>query len=148
MGGLVAPAGQAFLGWLNNVSQRAIVLIRPQAMGLASDSIVQAFSPAQVAVPKSRIVALDLMDEAARRSIQLAPRRVPAAIYAGGFVIRANLHPTGEMPVTNLFNVMGGEFFSVSQAEIHSAVPARDFGPAQAEILLISQRWVDFYHAL
>lgn len=148
LGGYVAPPGQAFLGWLNNVNQRAIVLTRAQAMGLAPDNAVQSFSPAEVTLPKSRIVAVDLMDDAGRRSIQLAPRRVPAALYAGGFLIRANLHPTGDMPVANLFNVMGGEFFSVSKAEIRFALPARDFGSAQAEILLINHRWVDFFHAL
>ena len=148
LGGYVAPTGQAFLGWLNNVNQRAIVLTRAQVMGLAPDSVVPAFSPSEVTLSKSRIVALDLMDADGRRSIQLAPRRAPAAIYLGNLLVRANLHPTGDMPVANLFNVMGGEFFSVSEAEIHMAVPARDFGPAQAEILLISQRWVDFFHAL
>jgi hypothetical protein len=148
LGGYVAPTGQAFLGWLNNVNQRAIALTHTQAMGLAPDSVVQAFSPAEATLPKGRIVALDLMDENARRSIQLAPQRVRAAIYAGGFIIQANLHPTGEMPVANLFNVMGGEFFAVSEAEIRVALPARDFGPANAEILLISRTWVDFYHAL
>jgi hypothetical protein len=148
VGGYVAPTGQAFLGWLNNVNQRAIVLTRAQAMGLAPDSAVQSFSPSEVTLPKGRIVALDLMDPAARRTIQLAPRRVPAALYAGGFIFRANLHPTGEMQVTHLFNVMGGTFFSVSEARIGSAVPIRDFGPAQAEILLINQQWVDFFHAL
>jgi len=148
LSGYVAPPGQAFLGWLNNVNQRSIVLTRAQAMGLASDSLVQAFSPAEVTLPKNRIVALDLMDDAGRRSIQLSPRRVPAAVYAGGLLIRANLHPTGDMPVANLFNVMGGEFFAVSEAGIRSAEPARDFGPAQTGILLINRRWVDFFHAL
>jgi hypothetical protein len=148
VGGYVAPPGQAFLGWLNNVNQRAIVVIRTQAMGLAPDSVVEAFSPAKVTVPKRRIVALDLMDEAGRRSIQLAPQRVPAMLYAGGFTIRANLHPTGDMPVANLFNVMGGEFFSISEAKIQPAVPARNFGPAEAQILLINQHWVDFFHTL
>lgn len=148
LGGYITPPGQAFLGWLNNVNQRAIVLTHTQAMGLAPDSIVQPFSPAEVSLPKDRIVALDLMDEAGRRSIQLAARRVPAALYAGGFLIQANLHPTGDMPVSNIFNVMGSDFFSVSEAKIRSALPVRDFGPDQAEILLINQRWVDFFHAL
>jgi hypothetical protein len=40
LGGYVAPTGQAFLGWLNNVNQRAIVLTRAQVMGLAPDSVV------------------------------------------------------------------------------------------------------------
>lgn len=148
LGGYLTPPGQALLGWLNNVNQRSIVLTRVQAMGLAPDNIVQAFSPAEVTLPKSRIVAIDLMDDVGRRSIQLSPRRVPAAIYMSGLLIRANLHPTGDMPVANLFNVMGSDFFSVSEAEIRSAVPARDFGPDKAEVLLINQRWVDLFHAL
>lgn len=148
LGGYVAPPGQAFLGWLNNVNQRAIVLTRAQAMGLASDSVVQAFSPAELSLPKSRIVAIDLMDEAGRRSIQLAPRREPAVLYAGGLIIQANLHPTGDMPVSKLFDVMGGLFFSVSAAKIRSAQPSRHFGPQKTDILLINHQWVDFYHAL
>ena len=148
LGGYVARPGQAFLGWLNNVNQRAIVLTQVQAMGLAPDNVVPAFSVAEVTLPKNRIVAVDLMDDAGRRTIQLAPRRVPAAIYAGDFIIRADLHPPGEMAVANLFSVMSADFFSVSEARIHSAVPGRDFGPVESQILLINQRWVDFYHAL
>jgi len=148
LGGYVAPPAQAFLGWLNNVNQRVVVLTRAQAMGLAPDSAMQAFSTAEVTLPKGRIVAIDLMDDAGRRSIPLPPRRVLAALYAGGLLIRANLHPTGDMPVSNLINVMGGDFFAVSEAEIRAAVPSRDLSPAKAEILLINQRWVDFYHAL
>ncbi|MFZ5917953.1 MAG: hypothetical protein ACOYZ7_13510 [Chloroflexota bacterium] len=148
LGGFIEPPGQAFLGWLNNVNQRAIVLNHAQAMGLSPDSRVQAFSPAEAALPKSRLVALDLMDDTGRRSIQLAQRRVPAAIYAAGFIIRAHLHPTGDMPATNLFNVMAADFFAVSDAEIRVAGPGRDFGPPQAQVLLINQHWVDFYHPL
>ena len=148
LGGYIVPPGQAFLGWLNNVNQRSIVLARTQAMGLAPDNVVQPFSPAKITVPKSRIVGIDLMDETGQRSIQLAPRRVPAAIYAGGFIIKANLHPTGDMPVSNLFNVMGADFFAVSGAEISVALPARDFGPPQSRVLLINRSWVDFFHAL
>lgn len=148
LGGFLAPPGQAFLGWLNNINQRAIVLSRGQAMGLAPDSAVQAFSPSEATVPKSRIVALDLMDEAGQRNVQLAPRRVPATIYAGGFIIQANLHPTGDMPAANLFNVTPADFFAVSQAEIRAAGPAHDFGPTQSQVMLINQHWVDFFHAL
>jgi hypothetical protein len=148
LGGFLAPPGQAFLGWLNNVNQRAILLTRVQAMGLVPESAVQTFSMAEATVPKSRIVALDLMDDTGRRSIQLAPRRVSAALYAGGFFIRANLHPTGDMPIANLFNVATADFFAVSGAQIRTARAARDFGPDQAQVMLINQRWVDFYHAL
>ena len=148
LGGYIVPPGQALLGWLNNVNQRVVVLARAQAMGMAPDSTVQAISIAEVTLPKICIVAIDLMDDAGRRSIPLPPRRVPAALYAGGLLIRANLHPTGDMPVSHLLNVMGGDFFAVSGAEIRAAVPSRDLGSAQAEVLLINQRWVDFFHAL
>jgi hypothetical protein len=148
LGGYVTPPGQAFLGWINNVNQRAIVLTRAQAMGLPPDSAVQSFSPSEVSLPKNRIVAIDLLGEVGRHSIQLVPRRVRAALYAGGFLIRANLHPTGDMPVSNLFNVMSSEFFAVSEAEIRSTLPTRDFGPDKADVLLVNHRWVDFFHAL
>ncbi len=147
LGGYVSPPGQALLGWINNVNQRSIVLTRSQVMGLAPESVVQTFSPAEVTLSKSRIVALDLMDDAGRCSIQLSPRRVPAVIYGGGLLIRANLHPSGDMPIANLFNVMGGDFFSVSEADIRPTVSTRDFGPSDAQVLLINQHWVDFFHA-
>ena len=148
LGGYLAPPGQALLGWLNNVNQRAIVLTRVQAMGVESDSAVKSFSSAEATLPKSRIVAIDLLDQAGQRSIQLSPRRVPAALYVGNLLVQANLHPTGDMPVSRLFNVMGSDFFSVSEAKIGFALPVRDFGSDKADVLLINQRWIDFFHAL
>jgi hypothetical protein len=148
LGGYLAPPGQALLGWLNNVNQRAIVLTQAQAMGLEPDSAVKSFSSAEATLPKNRIVAIDLLDQAGRHSVQLSSRRVPAALYADNLLIQANLHPTGDMPASRLFNVMGSDFFPVSEAKIRLALPARDFGSDQAHVLLLNQRWVDFYHLL
>ncbi len=68
-------------------------------------------------------------------------------LYTDRFVVQANMHPSGEMPVSNIFNVVGGDFLPVSDARLYPLVPTRKLPTDHAQVLIVNKHSVNFYHA-
>lgn len=140
----------AFLGWLNNPSKRTIELKEVQGLPLAADSVVpQGFEEPVVVLPKECIVAIDMMDKAGQAAVQMSQRKESALLYTDRFAIEAKLHPTGNMPVQNVFNIMGEtSFFPISEVKFHPLVPTRQFSEPTSALLILNRGKVQFYHAI
>ena len=80
-------------------------------------------------------------------SVQMPPRAELCVLYTGRFVIQASLHPTGDMPIGHMFNVMGGDFFPITDARLHPLVPTRKLPADMARVMIVNKTFVDFYHA-
>jgi hypothetical protein len=138
----------AFLGWLNNPNKKTIELKDVRGLSLAAKSVVPTFNQREVVLPKECIVAIDMADQAGRASVQMSPRQEPAVIYTARFAIQAQLHPTGDMPLHHIFNVMGETaFFPTSNAEFHPLIPTRQFPEPRSAVLVVNREKVEFYHA-
>lgn len=141
-----APEAEVLLGWLNNPNRQTIELSEARITALNPQATLPALTKPLVTVPKRQALGLDLVDPPAQAAVQLPPRTELAVIYTGRFIIQAQLHPPGNMPLSHIFNVVGGDFFGVTQAHLHPLVPTRPFQPVQAALLILNKAHVDLYH--
>ena len=135
----------AFLGWLNNPNKQTLDLFEVQGLSLDPDATLVNFSQPVVTLPKIQIEGIDLVSPEAQSSVQMPSRTELSVLYTQRFVIQANMHPTGDMPVSNLFNVVGGDFFPVSDARLYPVVPTRKLPTDHAQVLVVNKRLVNFF---
>ncbi len=142
-----SESNNAFLGCLNNPNKQTIDLTEVQGLSLDPAAVLSSFAQALVTLPKRQVVAIDLVSPEAQASVQRSPRADLAVLYTARFIIQASMHPTGDMPLSNMFNVMGGDFFPVSDARLHPLIPTRKLPAETARVLIVNKTFVDFYHA-
>jgi hypothetical protein len=136
----------AFLGWLNNPNKRTLDLLEVQGLSLDPDATLTNFSQPLVTLPKNQILAIDMVSPAAQASVQMSSRAELSVLYTERFVIQANMHPSGDMPISNIFNVVGGDFLPVSDARLFPAIPTRTLPTDSARVLVVNKYFVNFYH--
>ena len=137
----------AFLGWLNNPNKQTLDLFEVQGLSLDPDATLVNLSQPMITLPKRQVEMIDLVSPEAQDSVQLTSRAELTVLYTDRFVIQANMHPSGDMPVSNVFNVLGGDFLAVSDARLHPVVPTRKLPTEQARLLVVNKHSVNFYHA-
>ena len=137
----------AFLGWLNNPNKQTLDLFEVQGLSLDPDATLVNLSQPMITLPKRQVEMIDLVSPEAQDSLQLTSRAELTVLYTDRFVIQANMHPSGDMPVSNVFNVVGGDFLAVSNARLHPVVPTRKLPTEQARLLVVNKHSVNFYHA-
>jgi hypothetical protein len=137
----------AFLGWLNNPNKQTLDLFDVQGLSLDPDATLVNFSQPVVTLPKTQIEGIDLVSPEAQSSVQMPSRAELSVLYTQRFVIQANMHPSGDMSVSNLFNVAGGDFFPVSDARLHPVVPTRKLPTDHARVLVVNKHLVNFFHS-
>lgn len=142
-----SESNNAFLGWLNNPNKQTLDLMEAQGLSLDPNATLVNFSQSLITLPKGQIVVIDMVSPEAQASVQMSPRAELSVLYSGRFVIQANLHPTGDMPISNIFNVIGGDFFPVSDAWLHPVIPTRRLPTDHARVMIVNKSFVDFYHA-
>ena len=142
-----SESNNAFLGWINNPNKQTLDLREVQGLSLDPVAILSSFAQPVVTLPKRQIVAIEMVSPEAQASVQMSPRAELAVLYTARFVIQASLHPTGDMPIGHMFNVMGGDFFPVSDVRLHPLIPTRKLPADSARVMIASKSFVDFYHA-
>jgi hypothetical protein len=100
-----------------------------------------------VTLAKSQVVSLDMLDPAGQRTIAVGSRTQLAVLYTARFIIQANLHPTGDMPISNIPNVVKSDFVPVTRANLHPLIPTRKLPSLESALMLLNWRHIDFYHA-
>lgn len=136
----------AFLGWLNNPNKQTLDLLEVQGLSLDPNATLANFSQPLVTLPKKQILAIDMASPEAQASVQMSSRAELSVLYTERFVIQANMHPTGDMPVSNIFNVVGGDFLPLSDARLHPVSPTRKLPADHARVLIVNKFFVNFYH--
>jgi len=137
----------AFLGWLNNPNKQTLDLFEVEGLSLDPNATLVNLSQPLVTLPKRQVEAIDLVSPEAQSSVQLTSRAELAVLYTDRFIIQANMHPSGDMPIRNIFNVIGGDFLSVSDARLYPLVPTRKLSTDQARVLVVNKHSINFYHA-
>ncbi len=137
----------AFLGWLNNPNKQTLDLFEVEGLSLDPNATLVNLSQPLVTLPKRQVEAIDLVSPEAQASVQLTSRAELAVLYTDRFIIQANMHPSGDMPISNIFNVIGGDFLSVSDARLYPLVPTRKLPTDHARVLVVNKYSVNFYHA-
>jgi hypothetical protein len=141
-----ATSSDSFLGWLNNPNKQTIDLAQVEALPLDPEAKLGSMSWPEVIVPKSQIVAIGLSTPEGSGLLSLPQRAEMAVLYTGRFVVQGYVHPTGDMPINNLFNTTGGTFFPVSQAQIYPLIATRSLGSSNIRLLIVNKGCVHFYH--
>lgn len=137
----------AFLGWLNNKDRSTLDLHNVEGLLLDPDAAMPATSAKMITLAKSQVVGLDMLDSAGQRTISVGSRTQLAVLYTARFIIQANLHPTGDMPISNIPNVVKSDFVPVTKANLHPLIPTRKLPSLESALMLLNWRHIDFYHA-
>jgi hypothetical protein len=137
----------AFLGWLNNKDKNTLDLHNVEGLLLDPDAAMPATTAKMVTLAKSQVVSLDMLDPAGQRTIAVGSRTQLAVLYTARFIIQANLHPTGDMPISNIPNVVKSDFVPVTRANLHPLIPTRKLPSLESALMLLNWRHIDFYHA-
>jgi hypothetical protein len=136
----------AFLGWLNNPNKQTLDLFEVQGLSLEPDATLVNFSQPMVTLPKRQIESIDLVSVEAQESVQMSTRAELSVLYTQRFVIQAYMHPSGDMSVSNIFNVAGGDFFPISDARLYPVIPTRQLPTDRSRVLIMNKLVVNFYH--
>ncbi|MCL4303902.1 MAG: hypothetical protein KJ077_49925 [Anaerolineae bacterium] len=136
----------AFLGWLNNKDKSTLDLRNVEALILDPNASMPASSAKMVTLAKSQVVGIDMLDPVGQRTINLSGRTQLAVLYTSRFIIQANLHPTGDMPISNIPNVVKSDFVPASRVKFHPLLPTRKLPSLESPLLILNWRHIDFYH--
>jgi hypothetical protein len=136
----------AFLGWLNNKDKSTLDLRNVEGLILDPNASMPATSAKMVTLAKSQVVGIDMLDPAGQRTINLSGRSQLAVLYTSRFIIQANLHPTGDMPISNIPNVVKSDFVPASRVKLHPLLPTRKLPSLESPLIIFNWRHIDFYH--
>ncbi len=137
----------AFLGWLNNKDKLTLDLHNVEGLVLDPAASMPATAAKMVTLAKSQVVAIDMASPEGQRTIKVPDRSQLAVLYTARFVIQANLHPTGDMPISNIPNVVKSNFVPVTAAKLHPLLPTRQLPALESKLMILNWEHVDFYHA-
>jgi hypothetical protein len=136
----------AFLGWLNNKDKNALTLQNCESLVLDPNASLPATAAELVTLDKSQVVGIELVSPEAQSSINVSERAELAIIYTARFLIQANLHPRGDMPISKIPDVIQSAFVPITKAKLHPLLPTRKLPSLEAEIMILNWRHIDFYH--
>ncbi|HXV99425.1 MAG TPA: hypothetical protein VEC93_13460 [Anaerolineae bacterium] len=137
----------AFLGWLNNKDKSTLDLHNVEGLILDPNAAMPATTAKMVTLAKSQVVGIDMLDPAGLRTINVGSRAQLAVLYTARFIVQANLHPTGDMPISNIPNVVKSDFVPATQVNFHPLIPTRKLPSLESALILFNWRHIDFYHA-
>ena len=137
----------AFLGWLNNKDKSTLDLHNVQGLLLDPQASLPATAAKQVTLEKSQVVAIDMVSPDGQRTLQVSERKVLAVLYTQRFIIQANLHPTGDMPINRIPDVVKSNFVTATQVKLHPLHPTRKLPRLESPIMILNWRHIDFYHS-
>lgn len=137
----------AFLGWLNNKDKLTLDLHNVESLVLDPNAAVPATATESATLAKSQVVAIDMFSPDAQRAVKVSTRAELAVLYTARFIIQARLHPTGEMPISRIPDVVKSNFVAVTQANLHPLLPTRNLPTLESPVLILNWHYVDFYHA-
>ena len=136
----------SFLGWMNNKDKSTLDLHHVEALVLDPKSSIPAVAAGQVTLHKSQVVAIDMFSPTARQAIKMSDRAELAVLYTARFMIQANLHPGGDMPISRIPDVVKSNFVAVTQAKLHPLLPTRRLPALESPVMILNWHHLDFYH--
>jgi hypothetical protein len=96
---------------------------------------------------KSQVVAIDMVSPDGQQTLKVSDRTVLSVLYTQRFIIQANLHPTGDMPINRIPDVVKSNFVPVTQVNMHPLFPTRKLPRLESPVMILNWRHIDFYHA-
>jgi hypothetical protein len=142
----LCESNDAFLGWLNSQDRQTIEMKQVEGLSLDPQALLVSFQQPMVVLPKSQIVAVEMLYAQTGELISLPPRQDLVVLYTRRFVFRAYAHPSGEASVTNLLNVVSGNFFPISHVQFHSVIPTRELPVDYARLMIVNRSCIDLFH--
>jgi hypothetical protein len=142
-----AEENSAFLGWLNNKDKNAFDIFRAEGLVLDPSTALPATAAAHITLDKGQVVGIIMANAEGQRSIKVGDRAERAVLYTARFVIQAHLHPTGDMGINRIPDVIKSNFVAATKASLYPLLPTRQLPTLEAEVILLNWRHIDFYHA-
>ncbi|MCS7260237.1 MAG: hypothetical protein NZ765_05585 [Anaerolineae bacterium] len=139
-------SNEAFLTWLNNPQKQTLDLAEAHILVLDPQAKLERVAQPLVTVPKGQIVAISMSTPEGEALLTLPARAELAVLYTPRYVIQGYLHPSGDMPLSNLLNVIGGTFVPVTHAQLHAVVPTREISGDTARLIMVNRAFIDCYH--
>ena len=137
----------SFLGWMNNKDKTTLDLHNVEALVLDPKSSVPATAASLVTLHKSQVVGVDMFSPTAQQAVKVTGRPEVAVLYTARFLIQANLHPSGDMPIGRIPDVVKSNFVAVTQAQLHPLLSTRLLPALESPVMIRNWNHIDFYHA-
>jgi hypothetical protein len=137
----------AFLGWLNNKDKSTLDLYNVEGLVLDPSASMPATAAELVTLDKSQVVGIDMISPDGQQAIHVSERAQLAVLYTRRFIIQANLHPTGEMPINRIPDVVKSNFVPITHVNLHPLLPTRQLPRLESPLMILNWRHIDFYHA-
>lgn len=146
--GILPPPSMPLLGALNITNQLTVTLKAATLLSVDAPAAPE-LSAAEAVLPKPMVCVFAPLDEASAQSavIQLASRSALVRLFAPPFVVQGELRLPGDMPLGNLFGVMGeAQFFALSQARVFSTAPGLKLPDTTFPAVFVHRARVTVYH--
>ncbi|MBN1217534.1 MAG: hypothetical protein JXM69_01280 [Anaerolineae bacterium] len=137
----------AFLGWLNNKDKNTLDLYNVEGLVLDPNAAMPATAAQLVTLEKSQVVGIDMISPDGQQTIKVSPQAVLTVLYTQRFIIQANLHPTGEMPINRIPDVVKSDFVPTTRVKLHPLLPTRQLPRLEVPLMILNWRYINFYHA-
>ena len=137
----------AFLGWLNNKDKNTLDLYHVQGILLDPNAAMPATAAEMVTLEKSQVVGIDMISPDGQQTIKVSPQTVLTVLYTQRFIIQANLHPSGEMSINRIPDVVKSDFVPATGVKLHPLLPTRNLARLEMPLMILNWRYINFYHA-
>ncbi|MBN1887738.1 MAG: hypothetical protein JW850_07095 [Thermoflexales bacterium] len=141
--GTMEPMG-SILDFLNDAKRGSLAFVDATVYDLGGK-----FKPAKrrvVTIRKPEICALYVDDEAGRKSVQVFKRAEPLIIHLPQLVCRGNIHLGADTRLPDVFDVLVGQFFVLTDVAVYPMIPMPGPFPAKADLILSHKDTVQGYY--
>ena len=136
----------AFLGWLNNKDKNTLDLYNVEGVVLDPNAAMPATAAPLVTLEKNQVVGIDMVSPDGQQTIRVSDQAVLSVLYTARFIIQANLHPTGEMAINRIPDVVKSNFVPATAVKLHPLLPTRQLPRLETPLMIFNWRYINFYH--
>ena len=141
--GQAEPIGP-WLDYLNVVDKHLLTL--HDARVLPVGSAATAATRPEVSINRAEACLIILTERAAHASVFMHKHTELAITHLGPIICRGEYHMGVDVRLGIFFDSFVGDFYPVTNVDLHSAVAYPEPVPAKAELVLLNRRQVQFYY--
>jgi hypothetical protein len=141
--GQAEPVGP-WLDFLNNRDKHTFTVhhARVMSIGVAAAPVDRP----QLFMIRDQVSMIALLGSSARDGITMVRNSVMAIIHIGPIVCRGEIHLGVDTPLAIYFDDLAGNYFPVTNADLHALSPLPVLLPAKVDIALINRSMVQAYY--
>ncbi len=139
------PVGRA-LDYLNSEDRSTFPLFDVRMYPIAPTGRLGEIARPEITVMRSELGLIYFLDAAYRRQVQPLKNFDQVIAYTSHVVLRGNFHHGAETRLRDLFEIMQGSFFPMTEVSLFPTTELPAAFPQQADLLIVNRNYVNLYH--